>query len=92
MKKAIRITFLGALDGAMGAVLGGLTILFSLSIVFWLISLLSINFPEDWLKDARFYSFTKEFGPNLVSKLLDVFPFGDNWIKKIEDIKNKFQN
>ncbi len=92
MKKAIRITFLGALDGAMGALLGCLTILFSLSIVFWLVSLLGINLPESWLQDARFYTFTKAFGPDLVSKVLDVLPFEGNWIEKIDEIKNKFQN
>ena len=89
MKKAIRITFLGTLDGAMGAILGGLTMLFSLSIIFWLISHLSIKLPENWLKDAHLYTFTKEFGPNLVSKVLNIIPFGDNWIEKIEEIKGK---
>jgi membrane protein required for colicin V production len=89
MKKAIRLTFLGTFDGALGALLGAFTMLFSLSIVFWLLAHMGINIPKPWLYNAALYDFTQNFGPNLISKTLDYIPIGDNWIEKIENLKSK---
>jgi membrane protein required for colicin V production len=89
MKKAIRLTFLGTFDGALGALLGAFTVLFSLSIVFWLLDHMGITIPKTWLNNPILYDFTKNFGPNLISKILNIIPFGDNWIEKIENLKSK---
>jgi membrane protein required for colicin V production len=89
MKKAIRITFLGTFDGALGALLGAFTTLFSLSIVLWLLEHMGVSLPQNWLKNSTFYEFTKNFGPGLISKALNFIPFGDNWIEKIENLKSK---
>ena len=90
MRKSLRMTFLGTLDGLLGALLGGFTALFGLSIFLWLISKTGFSFPAEWLKDNQFYVFTQEFAPKTISKVLDWIPYGGNWVEYLDVLKEKF--
>jgi len=90
MRKSLRMTFLGTLDGLLGSLLGGFTALFGLSIFLWLISKTGFSFPDTWLKDNQFYVFTQEFAPRTISKVLDWIPYGGNWVEYLDVLKEKF--
>ncbi len=90
MKKAIRITFLGVLDGLLGAALGAITATFGISIFIWIIEKIGIRFPDSTLEESRFYDFVKGFAPRIISLISDWLP-GGNWIEYLEELKEKFK-
>lgn len=91
MRKALRMTFLGTLDGALGALLGGFTVMFVMSVFIWLLSKTPITFPESWMKENHFYAYVEVFAPSVISKILDWLPFGGNWVEYLDLIKEKFE-
>lgn len=91
MRKALRMTFLGTLDGALGALLGGFTVMFVMSVFIWLLSKTPITFPESWMKENHFYTYAEVFAPSVISKILDWLPFGGNWVEYLDLIKEKFE-
>lgn len=90
MKKAIRITFLGVLDGLFGAVLGAVTAAFGISIFIWIIEKVGIRIPESTLAESKLYDFVKGFAPRIISLISDWLP-GGNWIEYLEELKDKFK-
>ncbi len=90
MRKAIRLTFLGTLDGILGASLGAFTGLFGVSVLLWLIAKTSFSLPQDWLVDNKFYDFSVAFAPAVISKVLDWIPLGGNWVEYLDILKDKF--
>lgn len=89
MKKAIRITFLGVLDGLLGATLGAVTAAFGISIFIWIIEKIGIRIPESTLAESKLYDFMKGFAPRIISLISDWLP-GGNWIEYLEGLKEKF--
>src|SRR5690606_12797817 len=89
VKKAIRITFLGVLDGLFGALLGAITAAFGISIFLWIIEKVGIRFPEDTLAESQLYDFLKDFAPRIISLISDWLP-GGNWIEYLDQWKEKF--
>jgi membrane protein required for colicin V production len=65
-KKSIDKSFLGTVDQAMGAALGGFRTLFMLSIVLWIIDSLKISLRSEWTHDAWLYPFTATLAPKTV--------------------------
>lgn len=90
MKKAIRITFLGVLDGLLGAALGAITAAFGVSIFIWIIEKVGIRFPDSALEESKLYDFVKGFAPRIISLISDWLP-GGNWIEYLEELKEKFR-
>lgn len=91
VKKAIRITFLGALDGLFGAVLGAVTAAFGVSIFIWIIEKIGIRIPEATLEESKLYDFIKSFAPRIISLISDWLP-GGNWIEYLENVKEKLSS
>lgn len=91
MKKAIRITFLGVLDGLFGAVLGAVTAAFGISIFIWIIEKVGIRIPESTLAESKLYDFVKGFAPRIISLISNWLP-GGNWIEYLEELKDKFKS
>lgn len=87
MKKAIRLTFLGILDGVFGAILGALTATFGLSIFLWIIVKIGIDLPTE---DSKLFEFVSEFAPKVVAIVSDILP-GGNWLEYLEDLKDKIK-
>jgi len=90
VKKAIRITFLGVLDGFLGAALGAVTATFGISIFLWIIEKVGIHFPESTLAESKLYDFVRAFAPRIISLISDWLP-GGNWIEYLEELKDKFK-
>jgi membrane protein required for colicin V production len=88
MRKAVRLTFLGTLDGLLGAFLGGFTALFGVSVFLWLLSKTGIALPHKWIVDNQYFDFAKTFAPNIISKVSDWIP-GGNWVEYLGDLKSK---
>lgn len=91
MRKAVRLTFLGTLDGLLGAFLGGFTALFGISVFLWLFSKTGIALPEKWMVDNQYFEFTSSFAPNMISKISDLVP-GGNWVEYLGELKSKYVN
>ena len=91
LRKAVRLTFLGTLDGLLGAFLGGFMALLGVSIFLWLLSKTGISIPVSYLKDAQYYIYVRDFAPNMLSSLLQKIP-GGNWIVYMSDLKDKITN
>lgn len=83
MRKALRLTFLGTLDGLGGAILGGLTWLIGISFFCWLLSIIGITFPIDWTNNAKIYPFVISFGPKIIDKISDLLPFGNKVLDEL---------
>jgi membrane protein required for colicin V production len=88
MRKAVRLTFLGTLDGLFGALLGGMTALFGVSIFLWIFSKTGLDMPDKWMKDNQFFAFAQGFAPNIISKISDWIP-GGNWVEYLGELKTK---
>jgi membrane protein required for colicin V production len=91
MRKAVRLTFLGTLDGLLGAFLGGFTALFGISVFLWIFSKTGIELPPKWMVDNQYYDFVKTFAPNMISKISDLIP-GGNWVEYLGNLKTRFEN
>jgi membrane protein required for colicin V production len=91
MRKAVRLTFLGTLDGLLGAFLGGFTALFGVSVFLWLFTKTGIELPQKWMVDNQYFDFAKTFAPNMISKISDLIP-GGNWVKYLGELKTKYLN
>ncbi len=88
VKKAIRITFLGVLDGLFGALLGAITAAFGISILIWIVEKVGIRFPEDALAESQLYDFIKGFAPRVITLVSDWLP-GGNWIEYLDQLKDR---
>ena len=73
-RKALRLTFLGVLDGLGGAVLGGVLWAFGLSVLIWLASAVGIGVPDRFTLDSEVYPFLKNFAPNLIARIAEYLP------------------
>ncbi len=89
MKKAIRLTFLGILDGFLGALLGAVTVTFGMSVLLWIIDKLHIPIAE--AQENKILDFIKGFAPKVISVISDYLP-GGNWIEYLDELKHRLTN
>jgi membrane protein required for colicin V production len=66
IKSSIDKSFLGTVDQAMGAVLGGFRMVFMLSIVLWIVDSLRISIRAEWTEGSWLYPFTANLAPKTV--------------------------
>lgn len=92
MRKSLKYTLFGTLDGFLGAILGSITWLFGMSLLLWIISKTGIPLPEKWFTGADFYPYIKDFAPRVISKVSDLIPLGGNLIEQLTEIKNNLQD
>ena len=74
LSSSLEKTVLGPVDSWMGAVLGVLKAAFMVSVIFWILQAVSVNFPERWTDDAVIYPVVAEFAPVLTSWISDFAP------------------
>lgn len=89
-RKALRLTFLGTLDGIAGAALGAVLWFFGLSMLYWIVSSIGISIPQKYAADSEVLPFLETFAPNIVSKVSDMIPAGGNLIERFENLKDQF--
>jgi membrane protein required for colicin V production len=82
LRRALRFTILGTIDGFAGAVVGVFTWLFGISTFLWLMSSIDINLPEKLTKESLTYPAMKKVAPTVISKVSDWIPTGGNMIRE----------
>ena len=87
LRRALRFTILGTIDGFAGAMVGIFTWLFGISTFLWLMSSIDIKIPEKMVKESITYPLVAKVAPIVISKVSDMTPAGGNIIK--EWTKNK---
>lgn len=90
-RKALRLTFLGVLDGLGGAVLGAVLWAFGLSVLIWLASAVGIGVPERFTLDSEVYPFLKSFAPDLVDKVSGFLPSMGEVFDKFTELSEQFK-
>jgi len=82
LRRALRFTILGTIDGFAGAMIGVFTWLFGISTFLWLMSSIDINLPEKLTKESLTYPAMKKVAPTVISKVSDWIPTGGNMIRE----------
>jgi membrane protein required for colicin V production len=83
LRKALRFTILGTVDGFAGAIVGAFTWVFGISIFLWLLKTIEVKIPEQYAKDSVSYEHIIKVAPAVVSKVSDWIPAGGNLIKDL---------
>jgi membrane protein required for colicin V production len=84
LRKALRYTVLGTIDGFAGGVVGVFTWVFGLSTLLWLLSSIGYDIPKKYTENAIVYPQLKPIAPKIISKLSDLIPVGGNIIDEIK--------
>ena len=74
LRKSIRYTVFGSFDSLAGAIVGGFTWAFGISIFIWLTTSIGIKFPEKETQNTYLYPFVKPLAPKIIEKAIDVVP------------------
>jgi membrane protein required for colicin V production len=74
IKASITAPVLGVVDNVAGAILGVVRATFMLSIVFWIVDSLKIEFPDQWTANSWLHSKIAIFAPRLTHWIGKVFP------------------
>ncbi len=82
LRRALRFTILGTIDGFAGAMVGVFTWLFGISTFLWLMSSIDINLPEKLTKESLTYPAMKKVAPTVISKVSDWIPTGGNMLRE----------
>lgn len=83
LKKAVRLTPLGLLDGLFGAVIGVLTAAFGISLLLLLVQKIGVPLAAD---DSVLYEYVADFAPKTISFISDLVP-GGNWVEYLKGLK-----
>ena len=89
LRRALRFTILGTIDGFAGALVGVFTWVFGISTFLWLITAIGVNLPEKLTKDSITYPIVVKVAPNVISKVSDWIPAGGNLIKQLTEESKK---
>jgi membrane protein required for colicin V production len=81
LRRALRFTILGTIDGFAGALVGVFTWLFGISTFLWLLSSIDINIPKKLTDESFSYPVMKKVAPTVISKVSEWIPTGGNMIK-----------
>lgn len=83
MRRALRFTILGTIDGFAGAVLGVFTWVFGISTLLWLITTIGIELPQKYTADSLLLPYIQQVAPTVISKVSDWIPAGGNLIEQL---------
>ena len=75
VKNSVDKTFLGSVDQALGAGLGGFRTLFMLSVVLWILDSLKMTPYSGWAEGSWLYPFTALLAPKLADWFGQFIPF-----------------
>jgi membrane protein required for colicin V production len=85
LRKALRLTILGTIDGFAGAIVGVFTWVFGISTFLWLLSAIDIVLPKNLTKDSITYPVVTKVAPTVISKVSDWIPAGGNLIRQLTE-------
>lgn len=75
LKDTLDKSFLGTVDQALGAGLGGFRTLFMLSVILWILDSLKLAPYDEWVEGSWLYPFTARLAPTVANWLGDFIPF-----------------
>ena len=87
-RKALRLTFLGTMDGIAGAALGAILWFFGLSTLLWMASAVGIGIPEKYTTNSEVYPFLQDFAPTLINKFRGILPSAGEIFDKFQEMKD----
>lgn len=88
VKKILHMAFLGGVDKAAGAVLGGLKWVFFLSLVIWAFQVFGVEVPEHLREKSMFYTYVVGVAPALVDLFGYIIPATSDLLDKISELIN----
>ena len=88
LKKVVHMAFLGGVDKAAGAVLGGLKWLFFLSLIIWAFQVFGIEIPEHLRDKSMIYSYVVGIAPATVDMFGYLIPATSDLLDKISELIN----
>ena len=74
IKASVDKPILGAVDRVIGAVLGVVHTMFSLSIILWIADSLRLKFPEEWVSNSWLQPKTASFAPKMANWIGEFLP------------------
>ena len=74
LKSTLDKTLLGSADQFAGGVLGALKAAFMVSVVFWIMNSLKLEFIQQWSDDSSVYPYIVGFAPAVTEWLGNLFP------------------
>ncbi|WP_304234762.1 CvpA family protein [Jiulongibacter sediminis] len=86
-RKALRLTFLGTMDGIAGAALGAFLWFFGLSSLLWLASTVGLGLPENLVAESEIYPILEGFAPNIIEKLRGILPSAGEIFDQFQELK-----
>ncbi|HEU5289751.1 MAG TPA: CvpA family protein [Cyclobacteriaceae bacterium] len=74
LKSSIEKTVLGNADQIAGSAIGILKAAFMASVLLWIVSSVSVNFPDHWTEGSWLYPPIATFAPTVTSWVAEIFP------------------
>ena len=87
-QKILHMAFLGGVDKAAGALLGGIKWLFFLSLVIWAFQVFGVEIPEHLRDKSMLYSYVVGLAPYLVDMFGYIIPATSDLLDKISELIN----
>ena len=88
LKKILQMAFLGGVDKAAGAVLGGLKWVFFLSLIIWAFQVFGVEIPEHLREKSLLYTYVVSLAPALVDLFGYIIPATTDLLDKISELVN----
>lgn len=85
LRKSLRYTIFGRFDSMAGAAVGLFTYAFGLSVFFWLMTTLRVDFPKRSQTEGSYvYPVILPLAPQVMNRLAEAIPKGGKLVEKVE--------
>ena len=88
LQKVVHMAFLGGVDKAAGAVLGGLKWIFFLSLIIWAFQVFGVETPAHLREKSIFYGYVVGVAPALVDMFGYIIPATSDLLDNIAELIN----
>ena len=86
LRKVVHMTPLGSVDTVVGGLIGGLKWAFILSLVIWVVDILSIPIPRHLTEDSGVYSFVASIAPAGFDLISGIIPITADLFDELADM------
>ena len=83
LRKSLKHTLFGSFDNLAGAAVGLFTYAFGLSVFFWLMQALHLDFPAAaTTRGSLLYGYLQPLAPAVADRLAAAWPYGESWLQQ----------
>lgn len=83
LRKSLRHSIFGSFDSLAGAAVGVFTYAFGLSVFFWLMQSLHLDFPAAaTARSSLLYGYLQPLAPAVADRLAAAWPYGERWLQQ----------